>query len=293
MQQVTRRESFADRLARVGPRLSTSEARVAAHLAGAGPEILLRSAASLAATLQTSDATVLRAVRALGYSGLPELREEVAAALAEPAIDERLRRTVTPGSAASTVLASTIRDHQRSLELMQQRLDEGAFERAVDVLSRGRRVTWWGTGPSAHLAGYGSMLCARIGRPAAAFTQTGAGAADELLSLVAGDAVVVLAYGRVHRHVSVLLDRAREIGCAVVLITDTLGSRVADRVDVRLAIGRGVPGLFASHAATLVVIEAVVLAVAAANLGAAEDALRTLNALRASIAGRRIDVDPD
>jgi hypothetical protein len=55
--------------------------------------------------------------------------------------------------------------------------------------------------------------------------------------------------------------------------------------------GRGRPGLFASHGTTLVLIEALVLALAAADRPAAEASLTTLNELRAAVAGRRIDVD--
>ena len=75
------------------------------------------------------------------------------------------------------------------------------------------------------------------------------------------------------------------------MITDTLGPRFADDVAVVLTSGRGRPGLFASHGVTLVLIEALVLAVAAGDRPAAETSLTTLNQLRAELAGRRIDVD--
>ena len=52
------------------------------------------------------------------------------------------------------------------------------------------------------------------------------------------------------------------------------------------------PGLFASHGTTLILIESLVLAVAAGNRADAEESLATLNDLRAALAGRRLDVDP-
>ena len=55
--------------------------------------------------------------------------------------------------------------------------------------------------------------------------------------------------------------------------------------------GRGVPGLFASHANTLVLVEALVLGLAAQDEDRAEASLATLNDLRAVLAGRRLDVD--
>ena len=64
-----------------------------------------------------------------------------------------------------------------------------------------------------------------------------------------------------------------------------------DAVNATLQCGRGAPGLFASHATTLVVIEAVVVALAATHQAEAEASLTNLNELRAALVGRRIDVD--
>ena len=117
--------------------------------------------------------------------------------------------------------------------------------------------------------------------------------ADELLGLRADHAVVVLAYGRVHPYVRVLLQRAGELGAHVVLITDTLGRRLTPSVAVQLTAGRGAPGLFATHGPTIVLVEALVLAVAAADPDRSAESVATLNDLRQSLAGKRLDVDPD
>ena len=122
-------------------------------------------------------------------------------------------------------------------------------------------------------------------------SHAGTAFADELLSLSTGDAIVVLAYGKQQPHVRVLLDRAATLGLPVVLITDTAGRQSNASVHTTLECGRGAPGLFASHGTTLVVLEALVLAVAAADRDAAEASLDELNDLRAALAGRRIDVD--
>ena len=77
----------------------------------------------------------------------------------------------------------------------------------------------------------------------------------------------------------------------VVLVTDTLTRRLEGSVSATLQCGRGAPGLFASHATTLVVVEALVLAIAATQQAASESSLASLNELRAALLGRRIDVD--
>jgi DNA-binding MurR/RpiR family transcriptional regulator len=123
-------------------------------------------------------------------------------------------------------------------------------------------------------------------------THSGTDHADELLSVGADDAVVVLAYGRVHPYVRTLFAHAADVGAQVVLVTDTLSGRSAAPVAAQLNAGRGAPGVFATHGPTIVLLEALVLAVAAADPDRSEAALATLNDLRQSLAGKRVDVDP-
>jgi hypothetical protein len=76
-----------------------------------------------------------------------------------------------------------------------------------------------------------------------------------------------------------------------VLITDTLNPRSASPIAARLRAGHGAPGLFATHGPTIVLLEALVLAIAASDPHRSEDPLAALNPLRRSIAGKRVDVD--
>jgi DNA-binding MurR/RpiR family transcriptional regulator len=102
----------------------------------------------------------------------------------------------------------------------------------------------------------------------------------------------VLAYGRVHPYVRVLLQRAADIGAHIVLVTDSPGQRLPAPVAVELHAGRGTQGLFATHGPTIVLVEALVLAMAAADPARSEATVATLNDLRHALAGKRVDVDP-
>jgi DNA-binding MurR/RpiR family transcriptional regulator len=283
-------EGFADRLAERDPHLAPAERRVAEQLLDLGPEATLLSAAALAEQLGTSDATVVRTAKAMGYSGLGELRQALAAQGVNPPPGVRLRHTLDHMS-GEELFAATITSHLGALDALVQNVSPQTFQSAVEVLSSKQRVVWRGVGPSAHLAAYGQVLTERIGTPSRALVHTGTSFADELLTLAPDDAVVVFAYGRLQSHVRVLLERADELSVPVVLITDTLGRKVGTTVHTTLQSGRGTPGLFASHGTTLVLIEALVLGIAAADRAKADVSLTTLNELRAALVGRRMDVD--
>jgi len=270
--------------------LSPAERRVADFLVRSGAEGLVLSAAAIATRLGVSDATVVRTAKAMGFAGLGELRRALAERGADPALTERLRRTLDESS-SDRLLDAGIANTVSGLHAMRERVTPERFQQTVDVLGSRDRVVWRGVGPSAALADYGRIMCERVGRRSSAMVHTGTSFADELLTLASTDAVAVFAYGKPQVHVSVLLDRAEAVGAPVVLITDVTDRRLADRVDAVVNCGRGAPGLFASHAATLVVVEALVLGLAARDSAHAQQSLSTLNDLRASLAGRRVDVD--
>jgi DNA-binding MurR/RpiR family transcriptional regulator len=287
---ATATDTYADRVVERGEGLAPAERRVAQLLLDLGPEATLLSAAALAEQLGTSDATVVRTAKALGYSGLAELRRALATYGDNPPLGERLRRTLqrTPGDELFT---AAIHNHFVALEGLTRNVSPEAFRAAVAILAGRNRVVWRGVGPSAHLAAYGQLMTQRIGKPSCALVHTGTSFADELLTLAPDDAIVVFAYGRLQSHVRVLLEQAETLDLPVVLITDTLARRLEASVSATLQCGRGAPGLFASHATTLVVVEALVLAIAATQQAASEASLASLNELRAALVGRRIDVD--
>jgi DNA-binding MurR/RpiR family transcriptional regulator len=251
------------------------------------------SAQEIALATGTSDATVVRTAKTLGYANLRELRQALADDTDDTDLSVRLRATIGDSPSAHDVLVTAVERHLETLNTLLRRVPAADFDDAVAVLAEAAQIWWCGTGPSAHLAGYAAFLCRRLGRPSGALTHSGTDHADELLSVRADHAVVVLAYGRVHPYVRVLLKRAADIGARVVLITDTLGQRTASLVAVQLNAGRGTPGLFASHGPTIVLLEALVLATAAVDPARSESALATLNDLRQSLAGKRLDADPD
>ncbi|MCU1426492.1 MAG: transcriptional regulator [Actinomycetia bacterium] len=251
------------------------------------------SAREIASAVGTSDATVVRTAQSLGYESLRELRRSLADDQDDVDLSARLHATISASASAHDVLATAVDRQVEALGTLLRRVPSGDFDRAAAILAGASRLWWCGTGPSAHLAEYAAFLCRRLGTPSGSLTHSGTDHADELLAVQPGDAVVVLAYGRIHPYVRVLLQHAAKVGAQVVLITDALHRSSPEPIAVQLGAGRGSPGLFATHGPTIVLLEALVLAVAGADTARSEAALTSLNELRRSIAGKRVDVDPE
>jgi DNA-binding MurR/RpiR family transcriptional regulator len=284
--------TLSNLVARTAVLSSPIERTVADFLLTAGTRAGAMSAREVAQAVGTSDATVIRTSRSLGFEGYRDLRRFVAGQSAEVPIEERLRKSLDAVEDPGDELRAAIERQGGDLTAMAGRIVESEFREANRIMAQAPYVWWSGVGPSAFLAGYAAFLFRRLGKDSAALTHAGFDGADELLSVRQGHAVVIFSYGRLHRHVRVLLERAEEVGSKVVFVTDSVAVPGEGQAPVRLLSGRGRQGMFASHATTMVLIEALALSMAASQPDESQSSLEQLNVLRGAIAGRPLAVQP-
>jgi DNA-binding MurR/RpiR family transcriptional regulator len=274
--------SELDRMLRqAAQRLGAAGLRVAKFIDENRQIVLASSAAALGARIGTSDATVLRTIQTLGFASLADLKTAIlkSGTTSTPADDMR-RTLVDLEKTTGEALDSILRVHQEGLDTLQSATCRAQIAAAVRVLDGAERIAVFGIGPSSALATYVSILLGRSGRRSRTINATGAMLADQLLDLRAGDALLILAYGRLYREVKALFTEAKVLSLPTVLITEADDTPLAKLADVCVAIPRGRPGQVALHGATLVGLEALILSLAAANPDAALASLDNLNRLR-------------
>jgi DNA-binding MurR/RpiR family transcriptional regulator len=252
-------DPFRERLHARERWLSPRAHRVARYIDQNRATALASSAAELAARLGTSDATVVRAVQTLGFEGLSDLRQALAATL---------QQRSTPADNTRRTLSDVGEGAGRAIDLVF-----GTHQRAIDALRSDE-----------------TRAAITHGRRARAVDATGIALADQLLDLREQDALLMLAYGGSYPEVVATFAEARRLRLAIVLITDSLETRLARRADVVIPARRGQPDRVALHGATFVVLEALVLALAASDRKFSIDTLQRLNDLRQSIGGIRANV---
>ncbi len=283
--------SFSDRLNSTLGGLTPGERRVADYLLENREAAIIASAADLAQSIGTSDATIIRTARRLGFSGLDDLRRALASDLRRDlSLSDRLENSLdrvagAPGSALSQTLAVV----RRTLDAVEEAI-AGQFDPALEILCSARRLRIFGIGPSGHIAGYFAQQLGRLGMDAMALRQTGLQFADDLLNLQKGDAVIALAYDRPYPEVTALFDRAIALGLPVVLITSPGPLRPDHRADITLTVPRGQSDGFGIHAGTVALIEALLVGYAGLESAKVRQNLDTLNALRQSLSGDRMNL---
>lgn len=280
--------TFDDRLNAYLEQISPAEQRVALFFRENREEVLIASASALAVQAGTSDATVIRTTKALGYSGMEELRRTLAHELREnlsPA--SRVARTLNEvGDDLIFALDMTLDIHQKSLDDLRRDIAPEAFDSAVRSIVAARRVFIFGIGPSSAMAEYFSIQLGRFGIDTTPLTQTGLLLADGAQKLKKDDLLMIFAYGRVYRELNVLLNQADRYSVKRILFSDTLGSKLGKRVDLVLPVARGRADMFSMHTATLALIEALLVGVASERPEETISNLEALNKVRTALAGK-------
>jgi DNA-binding MurR/RpiR family transcriptional regulator len=288
---VSGREEGEGQLAeRIGQRigeLSAAERRVAEYLWKHPGMIVLSTAGELGELSGTSDATVIRTVKSLGYSGLPELKRTVGRHVVSDTPATRLRHRVEEaGDDSASQLDQLLAESVDRLTETRRLLTEPAFTQAADLLAGAREVLGYGLGIAELPMRYLATRLQRLGRRARSTSATGFRLADELLTLEAGDVFVLNAPERLLPDMTTALRHARTAGAGILLLTDSLGATLDSQVDVTLPAVRSSTGLTQEGLSTTLVLDCLLLAVAKREPGAVSANTELLAGLRDRLAPR-------
>ena len=264
--------------------LTKSQQQLAAFLLSNYDEAAFMSAADLAQRLDVSEATVVRFAKAVGYEGFPELRhhlQELFRVQVTPA--SRLQHKLTElASGQGHVLSKIIDMEIQYLTEAERSIAPADFDRAVEIILKGKRVFAFGSGPSAILAELLELRLRRLGILTIAMTESERHLLEKMQLFQAQDAVLVAGFHRARSELSAVLDCARAVGCGTIFLTDTLGPSFRDKADVILAARRGPVSTFHSLTVPMSILNALILAVAMARPTESLAALDRLEHLRST-----------
>lgn len=279
---IARRDIFAERYVRRRDRLSPSFRRVAEFIAANRIEVLTFSALELGKAIGTSDATVVRAVQALGFEGLHDLRTELAASYdgRNTPADNLTRTWANVGETTEAAMDDVLASLSDALDMLRTDRMRAALLEALKILHVANRIAVFGVGTTAHIAAYFAARLRRKGRRQLVLDQTGASLADQLLELERGDAVLMMAYGTPYREAEATVLEARRQQLPLVLITDSLQGSLGRHAAAILPVPRGRSEGIALHGATVACLEMLLLGLATSDQDAALGALRELDRLR-------------
>ncbi|MFD5226706.1 MurR/RpiR family transcriptional regulator [Microbacterium sp. NPDC058342] len=266
--------------------LSKSERAVCRVLSSTSAEHLLyASAAELGAQSSTSNASVVRTLQKLGYSGLSQLKQEVAAPFSSSVSPEvRLKTRIEHiGQDLARIQQETWDEAASLIDLARTSNDDSSYSAAINLLVRADDVYCYGLGASGIAAEHLALRLRRTGIATRRLSTDGFRLADEVMNLSARDALVVFAPGRVTRDIDVLLDHAQLVGANVILVTDELHERLSSRVDATLTAPHTPTGLTSESLAGILISDVLVQGISAVAPDAALRSSQLLNDIRSRL----------
>ncbi|WP_393970195.1 MurR/RpiR family transcriptional regulator [Kluyvera intermedia] len=274
-------ERLKSRSAQLSPRLL----RVVNWIDNNREAVLDHTALEIAHATQTSDATVVRAIQALGFAGLRDLKHTLQHWFG-PTITSSEKMASTVGALTSDVNASidfVLEGHLRACEMLASTENRAAIAQAVALITDARQVALFGIGASGILSEYTARLFSRIGLPSYVLNRTGFSLAEQLVCLQRGDVLIMMAQKSPHREGLTTLREAARLGIPTILLTQATDSRFSEMSQVVVHVPRGENGRVPLHGTVMVCLEMLVLSVASTTSQRTLRSMKRVNDLHKAI----------
>ena len=261
--------------------LTKSEKHIANYLRKNQEESAFLSAGELADRLGLSEATMVRFARNMGFDSYPAMRA---------VLQENFRSRVTH----SARLRSRLDDLREEGDIFEkvtvseidyltqalQTIDREALHNAVDQMIRCDHIFVFGTGPSISLVHLLNLRLTRFGKQVIPLTIAGRETLEPMLLMTERDLLFAIGFFDINPALQTILDYAREVKCPAILLTDTLGSVIGEKVDIILAAKRGPVSAFHSLVVPMTIINTLLLEIATKDQDSVTANLDKLDQLR-------------
>jgi DNA-binding MurR/RpiR family transcriptional regulator len=262
----------------------TPSAQIIGRLIMDDPAMVARSTITeLSALSQTSEATIVRTARALGFSGYTPLRLALAAAAVRESPERLVPGDLGPDDPLSDVIAKVTRAETSALADTASQLTPELLGAVVDAIVAARRVDVYGVGASGLVATDMAQKLLRIGLTGHAFSDAHLAMTSAAL-LRTGDVAIAVSCSGETIDTLEPARQAAEAGATLVAITNNPWSALAQIADHTLvSAGRETafrPGALASRISQLLVVDCIFVGVAQRT---STESTRALQATRAAV----------
>jgi DNA-binding MurR/RpiR family transcriptional regulator len=265
-QEVQNPVGFSQLISERYPQLTKSEKRIATYLNQNQDESAFLSAGEIAGQLSLSEATMVRFARTLGFDNYPDMRMALQDNFRQRVTHSaRLRSRLDDLRAGGDIFERLVASEIDYLTEALQTLDRDALNQAVELLRTHQRVFVFGLGPSISLVDLLDIRLTRSARHVIPLRTSGREMLEPLLLMDKDDLLIAIGFFNVTSSLKMVLEHAHQNQTPVILVTDTLGPLVGDKTDVILAARRGPVSSFHSLTVPMTIINALLLALTAAD----------------------------
>ncbi|BFH61990.1 MurR/RpiR family transcriptional regulator [Paenibacillus azoreducens] len=248
--------------------LTPVEKMVAEYVLQNLEEIPHLSIKNLAQLTKTSDASVLRFCKTMGYSGYRSFIVSISASLGSMEEQKDQYTDIQPGDDLTVIISNTSRNNIKSIEDTFSVIDKNEVERAVQALRKSNRIVFFGIGASGLVGIDAEQKFSRINKMCHTYTD-GHSMLTAATLLEKGDVAVFISNSGTTTEILESLEITKKSGSTIIAITKYNKSELADKANIVLNISTPEvtirSGAMGSRIAMLTVIDMLFAGVASAE----------------------------
>jgi DNA-binding MurR/RpiR family transcriptional regulator len=252
------KSDFFGRLQRVS--LSPRQRVIAHYLADNYRNAASHTASELGLITKTSEATVIRLAKDLGYAGFPGLRRQLHNMLREDLTSlQLLARERELHTKHLDTLTNVVQTEAGHLRALASSISRDNFNHFVTALLKARRVYIAGHRAATSLAHFFGYNLAKVHKDVVILTDQGTASYDVFRTVPAKSWLIAIAFRRYPRETVELLDFVRSERISVAAITDSPFSPIAKRADITISLEAAPISFVDSYCAQQALITAILV----------------------------------
>ncbi|MDI6754487.1 MAG: MurR/RpiR family transcriptional regulator [Thermodesulfobacteriota bacterium] len=244
---------LTEKLQKSYPSLTKQQKKVAEFFLSHGPEAAFLSVAQLSQQVKTSQASVVRFSRAIGFKGYPELQQELQNWVRQKVSPVKVLQNLMGKQPKENVYARIFQMDMQNLRETEKAISQETLDRVVNEIIRARRIGFIGYRTSRAVAYLLYYHLSRV-RKNCEILDTGNNLTTQLINFGPGDLLMAVSFPRYGRQTFEILKYGKKVGCRTIAITDAPISPPSQVADIVLLAERESAAYFNSFTSAVTLV---------------------------------------
>ncbi|WP_085522682.1 MurR/RpiR family transcriptional regulator [Tuberibacillus sp. Marseille-P3662] len=264
--KVDKPTSFNSRVEAAFSKLKGAEKKVVDFINQSPEEIIHLSITEVAERSDTSESSVVRLCKRLGYKGFQDLKINLARDIITP--KKQIHEVIEPGDDVKTIKKKVFQSNVQALYDSIEVLNEDMLIKAIEAISKANRIEFYGTGASGAVAMDAQHKLLKLGVKSAVYTDATLQSMSASV-LEKNDVVIGISHTGSNTDILHAMKLAKENDVTIICITNLSRSPMTKISDIELQTMSNETmfrtDAISSRIAQLTIIDILVAAVANAN----------------------------
>jgi DNA-binding MurR/RpiR family transcriptional regulator len=228
---MLQRPAYLARIESSEPYFTKAEKKIAKYVLGNAEEIIRLSITELSEITKTSDSSIIRFCRKLGYKGYHEMKLDIAQSMTSPT--RQLHEDISEHDSIREIKDKIFSSASMTIMDTLSVLEDDQLEKAVNAITKARRIMFFGSGASAMVAMDAQHKFLKIGIPVMTYIDNhmqlmGASMLNEQ------DVAIAISHSGANKDVIDAINLCKEAGTTVIAITNFSKSPLTKKADINL-----------------------------------------------------------